>query len=314
MPRTHLRLHTVSTPARQDPSSTIRPGMGNRGMLTLALLWTATLFGASPAMAQGTLKSAQPFAVLGGSTVTNTGPTTIKGNLGVSPGSALTDASGGLTVIGSVHLADAVAAQAQVDASKAYMNLAALLSTQDLSGLDLGGMTLTPGVYSFSSSAQLTGNLFLNFLNNPNSLFVFQVGSALTTASGSSVSVLNASTGGGIYWQIGSSATLGAGTAFKGNIIADQSITLVSGATILCGRAIALHGAVTMDNNTISNDCTNGGNFGSGADDGGSLGFGNGDVTTTPEPTSLALLVGPLCIAVCVARRRGRRSPSSAMA
>jgi hypothetical protein len=169
-------------------------------------------------------------------------------------------------------------------------------------------MTLTPGVYSFSSSAQLTGNLFLNFLGNPNSQFVFQIGSTLTTASNSSVSVLNGAGGDGLFWQVGSSATLGTGTAFAGNIIADQSITLNTGATIICGRAIALNGAVTMDNNTVSNDCSNGGDFATGRSDFGTIGFSgaNGTVSTTPEPSSLALLA-PGCIAlVGFIRRRAR--------
>jgi type VI secretion system secreted protein VgrG len=123
----------------------------------------------------------------------------------------------------------------------------------DLTGQDLGGLTLTPGVYKFDSSAQLTGQLTLNLLGDPNSLFVFQIGSTLTTASNSSVITSNGAECCNIYWQVGSSATLGTTTDFLGNILADQSITLTTGADIIDGRALALNGAVTLDDNNISN-------------------------------------------------------------
>jgi type VI secretion system secreted protein VgrG len=111
------------------------------------------------------------------------------------------------------------------------------------------------GVYNFDTSAQLTGTLSLDFGGDPDALFVFQIGSALTTASASAVNVLDGGTNSGVYWQVGSSATLGTSTPFAGNILADQSITLDTTASILCGRAIALNAAVTMDTNTLSNDC-----------------------------------------------------------
>lgn len=264
----------------------------------LALMVAMPLGGATSLAAQtGPLGCAQPFAVLGASTVTNTGPTTITGNLGLWPGTSFTT-TGGLTLNGVQHINDDVAKLAQGCALSAYDVFSGMASTSDLTGQDLGNRTLTPGVYSFGSSAQLTGALTLDFLGNPNSLFVFLINSTLTTASSSSVTAINGAAGGGIFWNVGSSATLGTSTVFLGNILADQSITLNTSATILCGRAIALNAAVTMDQNVISNDCDAGDYY----SEGYSL---NGDLSTTvPEPSTLALLVGPLGVGLLVRLRR----------
>lgn len=200
------------------------------------------------------LGSARDFAVLGGSAVTNTGTTVLNGDLGVWPGLALSG-FGSATINGAVHAGDGVAMQAQLDVGSGYDALAGMSPTLDLTGLDLGGMVLTPGVYFFSSSAFLTGSLVLDAMGDPDALFVFQTGSTLITASNSSVVTINGADGCDIYWQVGSSATLGTETAFQGNILALASITLNTGATMIEGRALARTGAVTLDANTITAGC-----------------------------------------------------------
>src|SRR5450755_2395193 len=197
------------------------------------------------------LNSANSFGVLGASTVTNTGFSVINGDLGLWSGTSITGFPPGI-VNGATHNHDGVAMTAQADALTGYNFLAGLAPTQILTGMNLGGLTLDSGVYFFSSSAQLTGALTLDFQGVNNAMIVFQIfNSTLTTASASSVLVINPGMNDQVYWQVGSSATLGTTTAFYGSIIADASVTLNTGATIDCGRAIALNGAVTMDTNTI---------------------------------------------------------------
>ena len=198
------------------------------------------------------LGTADSFAVLAGTTVTSTGTagTVLNGDLGVSPGTAITGFPPGL-VNGAIHTADGVALQAIIDAHFAYTTLQTQPFIQDLTGQDLGGLTLSPGVRKFDTSAQLTGILTLDALGNSNARFDFQIGSTLTTASSSSIRLINGAQADNVFWQVGSSATLGTSTEFDGTIIADQSITLNTGA-IMFGRALAINGAVTLDFNEIT--------------------------------------------------------------
>lgn len=254
---------------------------------------------------------AQQFAVLGAQSVTNTNATTLHGDLGVSPGTSITGAdSVTFAAGGSIHQADSTAMQAQTDAQGAYRALAALTGGVDLSGRDLGTLgVLTPGIYFFSSSAALSGNLTLDFGNDRSGVFVFQIGSTLTTAAGSMVKVINGAGSNGIYFQVGSSASLGSGSDIAGNILAQQSITFGSAANIACGRALALTGSVTMIGNTVSNDCNAYGGPGM-ASDFGSAGFSGAGLAglapvDVPEPGSRALFgIGLLGASYSVMRRR----------
>ena len=218
------------------------------GMLAAAPLASA----AGPAPIE--LGTAAQFAVLADSTVTNTGPTVVTGNLGVSPGTAVIGFPPGVVNAPStIHAADDVAQQAKDDLGTAY-SAAAGLSSTNTPASDLGGLTLSPGVYHEASSQALTGTLTLDGENDPNSVWVFQVGSTLTAASGSSVQLINGASSCNVFWQIGSSATLGTSSVLVGTIMAQSSITLNT-AAVLHGRALAQNGAVTLDTNTISTAC-----------------------------------------------------------
>ena len=222
-------------------------GLGAVALAVLLFaLGSATNAGAQTAPGLG---AASSYAVLGGQTVTNSGSTTIGGDVGVSPGTAVTGFPPGIVTGGTIHLADANAQLAQDDVTTAYNALAAEPCTADLTGQDLGGMTLTEGVYCFSSSAQLTGQLTLDAQGSANAVFIFKTVSTLTTASNSSILVTNG-VGCSVFWQVGSSATIGTDTTFVGNILALQSIALNTGASV-SGRVLARNGAVTMDRNGV---------------------------------------------------------------
>ena len=220
---------------------------------------------AAPAATSPTLGAAESYSVLAGSTVTNTGPSTISGDLGVSPGSAITGFPPGIVSLpGTIHAADANAGLAQIANTAAFGALsAAPNATCDVTygpGQDLVGLTLVPGVYCFETSAQLTTGvaLTLDGGGDSNAVWVFRVASTLNTTPGvgATVIVTNAGLPCNVWWQVGSSATIGSGSSFVGNILALASISLGTGAS-LEGRALAQTGAVTLDtNNIFGPNCT----------------------------------------------------------
>lgn len=203
------------------------------------------------AHAQGAvnLGTAASFGVLGGSTVTNTGFTVIEGDVGVSPGTAITGFPPG-SITGEFHTNDAVAAQAQTDARDAYEDMKVLTADSTLTDSNLGGLILKPGVYFFATSADLTGTLTLNGNGDPNTEFVFQIGSTFIAASNSAIIMIGGADPSQVYFQVGSSATLGTDSKIVGTIIAEDSVTLTTRAQ-LDGRAIALTGAVTLDSTRL---------------------------------------------------------------
>jgi type VI secretion system secreted protein VgrG len=214
------------------------------GLVTLLIL-------SSPASAQGTLGSAASYAVLASSTITNTGvTTTISGDVGLSPGTSITGIPVGQPSPGTVHAGDAAAAQAQADLGTMYGFLVGMPCTATMTGVDLGGKTLAPGVYCFATSAGLTGALTLDAQGDTSAVFVFKMGSTLTVANGSSVAVINGAQGRHVWWQVGSSASLGTGSTTLGNILASASITLNTNAAVT-GRVLAQSGGVTLDTNAI---------------------------------------------------------------
>lgn len=198
------------------------------------------------------LGTAEPFAVLAGTpAITNTGPTTITGDVGISPGAAVTGFPPGV-VNGTIHAADAVAIQAQSDLTIAYNDAAGRTPATTVAGGTLGGLTLVGGVYnSGGASLGLTGTLTLDAENDPSSTWVFQATSDLITASSSSVTFINGGQPCNVFWQVTSSATLGSGSTFAGTILALTSITMADGVT-LDGRALARNGQVTLIDDTIT--------------------------------------------------------------
>lgn len=226
-----------------------RSRVGAAGLVCAALLAMASLTSSAQA-ASVPLGSAESFAVLGGSTVTNTGSSVISGDLGVSPGTVVTGFPPGTLTGGTMHVNDGVAAQAQTDLTTAYNDARGRSSSATITA-DLAGSRLTPGVYTSAGSIGLSGDLTLDGQGDPNAVFVFQAGSTLTVSSASRVLLIGGAQACNVFWQVGSSASIGSTSPFAGNILAFTDITLTTGAT-LNGRALARNGAVTLDTNTIT--------------------------------------------------------------
>jgi hypothetical protein len=252
---------------RKAGRRTFRVGLILLGSLS-SLIFASSALGATSVG----LGKAASFSVLGGSTITNTGQTTMFGDLGLAPGSSVTGAP---VVLGAEHVDDAVANEAK-SALTTAATTAANEASNGSAGEDLAGHAFLPGVYTASSSLLLSsGSVTLNAQGDPNAVFIFQIGSTLTTGSNTSVSLINGAQACNVFWQVGSSATLGTGTHFVGTIMAADSITANTGATIH-GRLLAQTAAVTLENNTITTStCAS-----------SSSGSGGGTETTTPQETA----------------------------
>jgi hypothetical protein len=209
----------------------------------------ATQSGASAAASPVGLGTAGNYEVLAGTSVNNTGLSQITGNLGVSPGTGLTGFPPGV-ITGVQDVGDAAAVQAQSDLNAAYSDAAGQTPASSVSG-DLGGATLTPGVYNAATTLSITGTLTLDAQGDPDAVFILQIGTTLTTASGSDVVLTDGAEPDNVFWQVGTTATLGANSTMAGNILALTSITAMTGATV-DGRALVINGAVILDDTTIS--------------------------------------------------------------
>jgi Ice-binding-like len=244
-----------------------RAGLAVLGM-SCTLLFASSAVAATASIG---LKTAVPFSVLAGSTITNTGPTTMFGDLGLAPGSSVTGAP---QVLGQTYIDDAVATEAKSSLTSAY-NEAASRPANGPAGTELAGQEFAPGVYDASKALLLSsGSVTLNAGGNPEAVFIFQVGSTLITGSNTSVSLVGGAQACNVFWQVGSSATLGSGTRFVGTIMAAESITAGTAATIH-GRLLAQTAAVTLEDNTITNStCAS-----------SASGSGGGTETSTGEET-----------------------------
>jgi hypothetical protein len=270
----HKPLSSGFLPASRRPvgrasHTSIRLAMLLLGLLS-ALVFASSAFGANASVGLG---SGASFSVLAGSTVTNTGPTTMFGDLGLSPGSSVTGAP---HVLGQTHVDDAVAIAAKNNLTTAY-NDAASRPSSGSAGTDLAGQTFLPGVRTASSSLLLSsGAVILDAQGNPDAVFIFQIGSTLITGSNTTVQLINGAQACNVFWQVGSSATLGTGTTFVGTIMASETITANTAATIH-GRLLAQTGAVNLDTNTITTSSCPSSESGSG---------GGLETTTGGSPTS----------------------------
>jgi hypothetical protein len=256
VPKTPWSLSGEHPAPKRRPLEAATGGRARAALLLVALISTLLLAaGAGAATAKVGLATAESYSVLGGSTVTNTGPTTMFGDLGLAPGSSVTGAP---HVLGSTHVSDAVAIGAKDSLTTAY-NDAASRPSNGSAGTDLAGQVFLPGVRAASSSLLLSsGSVTLDAQGDPGAVFIFKIGSTLITGSNTSVALINGAQACNVFWQVGSSATLGTGTRFVGTVMANSSIAAKTAATIH-GRLLARIGAVTLDTNTITtSDCAGG--------------------------------------------------------
>jgi hypothetical protein len=252
---TGLKKDPVKIQSKDGVAISIGGRHGGSGMtrVLLGLVLVATVMlvrqGAAAGQAPVPLGTNATFAVLAATTVTTIPTTTINGDLGVSPGETVT---GSPTVNGTMHLGDATAAQAQLDLTAAYTNAAGRTLGAITASGNLGGQTLPPGLYTSATSLEISsGDLTLDASGDPNAVWIFQMGSTLTTTSGRQVILMGRAQAANIFWQVGSSAAIGTTSVFKGNILAYTAITMGTGAT-LDGRALAMNGLVALDANTIT--------------------------------------------------------------
>lgn len=257
--------------------------------IILGLMALLPLNWASADLVAINLGTADGFAVLAGSGITITGPTTITGDIGTYPTPAITGI-GNLTLTGTNHGNDSVTQIAKTDLVNAYNDAAG--RSYDISysgGFDLVGLTLSSGVYNTPSSLFLSGTLTLDAQGDPDAVWIFQAGSTLITASASDVNLINGAMACNVFWQVGSSATLGTNSDFSGTILALTSISLTTGATV-DGRTLARNGAVTMDTNYFAvPDCSI-----------------DGGTAPVPEPSTW-LSMGTLAAAAALYARRKRK-------
>ena len=300
VPRMYESLSGDSLAISRRPVFRAGGKMCRAGLLLLGslstLLFASSALGASATVGLG---SAASFSVLGGSTVTNTGPTTMFGDLGLSPGSSVTGAP---HVLGQTHVDDAVAIGAKNSLTTAY-NDAASRPSNGSAGTDLAGQVFLPGVRSASSSLLLSsGSVTLDAQGNPDAVFIFQIGSTLITGSNTSVVLINGAQACNVFWQVGSSATLGTGTQFVGTIMASATITANTAATIH-GRLLAQTGAVNLDTNTITTSNCPSSASGSGGGTETTTGPA-GAGTTTPLPSIGSRTVGKTAQQIAAAKKR----------
>ncbi|HQZ33426.1 MAG TPA: ice-binding family protein [Ilumatobacteraceae bacterium] len=287
-------------PTRRQTGRVRRPSVA--GFVSLGVIAAAAVLVVSQPASAGIvptvqLATAANYSVLGATTVTNTNPSVIGQSVGLSPGPSIVGFPPGIVLApGTIQGADAVTGQAQDDLTTAYLDAAGRSVEFPTTNADLVGLTLAPGVYSAASKAPLglSGALVLDGQGDPNAVFIFQTDSTLITSSGSSITVINGASECNVFWQVGSSATLGSGSTFVGSILALTSITVESSAVVQ-GRALARNGAVTLDDNvftapscqpsTVPGSTTTMTAVGGG----GTTTVGGGGTTTSFNPTDITL-------------------------